>query len=356
MNFSVTATIFISGSVSLLLMPLLIKLFSKKNIVDRIDSRKVHKYNIPTMGGMGIFFAFILTVLLLGSFDQIAAHRLELFTLALMFVVGLRDDLIEFKPISKLIAQIIPAILLISLGDFVILSFYNFLGIQEIPYWFGVILTIVLVIGLTNSYNLIDGLDGLASSFALIASIIFGIWFYIQDIQFYSFLAFAFSGALIGFLYFNWQPAKIFMGDTGALIIGFLFSILVVRFINFNDALPSGTFLKFNSGIGMGLSVLFIPVIDTLRVIIVRLLSKKSPLNADKNHIHHVLLRKGLNHGQVTIVLVTLNIIIVALAYLLDFWGANIVVFALILLGIVLGIVLKYLNNDSKVIENNASR
>lgn len=353
MQYSIIATFLISFSVSLLIMPVLIRLFSRKNIVDKIESRKVHKYNIPTMGGTGIFAAFIATVLLMGTYEELSEHRIELFTIGLMFLVGLRDDLIEFKPISKLVVQIIPALLLISLADFVIPSFFNFLGIQDIPYWFGFILSLIMIVGLTNSYNLIDGLDGLAASFAFFTSLVLGAWFIEQNEQFYSLIAMTFSGALIGFLYFNWQPAKIFMGDTGSLIIGFIFSILTLRFITINDALPAGTFLKFNSGIGMGLALLFIPVFDTLRVIIMRLLKKQSILKADKNHVHHILLHLGLSHGKVVIVLVGLNTLILGIAYLLDHWGETIIVLTLIALGIVMGLVLNYLNKHPKVKEGS---
>jgi len=324
-------------------MPLLIKLFSRKSIVDRKDSRKIHQREVPTMGGTGFFLAFILTILLLGSFEQLAAHRVELLTISVMFVVGLRDDLIELKPISKLIAQLVPAILLIYLTSLVFTSLNGFLGITAIPYWAGLSLSLLTIVGLTNSFNLIDGLDGLAGSLALLASVVFGTWFYIQGIEFYSFIAFAFAGSLAGFIYYNWQPAKIFMGDTGALVIGFLLSILAIKFIDINTALPTGTLFKFNAGIAFTISVLIIPVFDTIRIIAVRIISRKPLFSADKNHTHHMLLRLGLSHSQSTLILLAINLGFVSLVFFLDFLGDNILIPILAILVLTFSLLIKVL-------------
>lgn len=342
MHFSIVAILLVSIAVTGLLMPMLIKLFLLKRLVDNTERRKIHDREIPTMGGTGFFGAFMITLLLFGSYEQLAAHRVELLTISVMFVVGLRDDLIELRPVSKLIAQLVPAFLLIYLSNLVFLSFYNFLGIGDIPYWFGVTLSLLTIIGLTNSFNLIDGLDGLACSLALLGSLVFGSWFYYQGVDYYSFIAFAFAGSLIGFLYYNWQPAKIFMGDTGALVIGFLLAILAIRFIEYNAMLPAGTFLKFNSGITLAISILIVPIFDTLRIIIVRLILKRSPFVPDKNHTHHMLLRLGFSHAQSTLILVFVNIAFIGLAFSLDFLGDNMLMPIIISLAVSLSFVLNY--------------
>ena len=343
MNFSIAAILLVSLAVTGLLMPMLIKLFSLKRLVDKTERRKIHERDIPTMGGAGFFAAFMVTFLLLGSYEHLAAHRVELLTISVMFVVGLRDDLIELKPISKLIAQLVPAFLLIYLTNLVFPSLYNFLGINDIPYWLGVLLSLLTIVGLTNSFNLIDGLDGLAASLALLGSVAFGTWFYFQGVEYYSFIAFAFAGSLMGFLYYNWQPAKVFMGDTGALVIGFLLAILAIRFVEYNAILPAGTFLKFNSGITMAVSILIVPIFDTLRIIVVRLLKRKSPFVPDKNHTHHMLLRLGFTHAQTTLLLVAVNIAFIALAFSLDFLGDNILMPIIVSLAIILSFVLHYI-------------
>jgi len=329
-------------------MPLLIKLFFKKSLVDRKERRKIHEREVPTMGGAGFFMSFIITILLLGSFDQLIPHRVELLTVSVMFVVGLRDDLIELKPISKLIAQLVPAFLLIYLTNLIFSSLYGFLGVDAIPYWIGVSFSLITIIGLTNSFNLIDGLDGLAGSLALLATVIFGAWFFLQGIEYYSFIAFAFAGSLMGFIYYNWQPAKIFMGDTGALVIGFLLSILAIKFIEINTGLSDGAFLKFNSGISIAISVLIVPIFDTLRIITVRLLTKKHLFVADKNHTHHMLLRLGLSHAQSTSILIFINLGFICFVFFLDFLGDNILIPILSAMAISFSMILRRLIKNKK--------
>lgn len=357
MHFNITEVIVVSIATSVLVMPLLIKLFSRKNIVDKSEERKIHESDIPTMGGVGFFIATFATLLFLIDFEQLINHKVEILTLSLMFLVGLRDDLIELKPIFKLLAQVVPVLLIIFVSGTFLPSLYGFLGIYEIPYWAGIAISTITFLGLTNSYNLIDGLDGLAGSLALMSSFILGIWFYLHDVTFYSMIAIAFSGSLIGFLYYNWQPARIFMGDTGALIIGFLLSILLFKFIESNSSLPQGSVLKFNSGIAFGLSILYIPIFDTLRIIIVRVVNNISPFKADKNHIHHLLIEQGLTHKQTTLILITLNIFIIACAYSLDFLGNTCLLLVLMFIGIILSAILNILKNkgaNSKAqIENN---
>lgn len=343
MPFSIIVVLIVPLSITLLIIPLLIKLFSRKSIVDRKNRRKIHLREVPTMGGTGFFLAFILTILLLGTFEQLAPHRVELLTMSVMFVVGLRDDLIELKPISKLIAQLVPALLLIYLTSLVFTSLNGFLGIYTIPYWAGLSLSLITIVGLTNSFNLIDGLDGLAGSLALLASVVFGIWFYVQGIEYYSFIAFAFAGSLAGFIYYNWQPAKIFMGDTGALVIGFLLSILAIKFIDINARLSEGTQFKFNSGIAFAISVLIIPVFDTIRIIAVRLLSGKPLFSADNNHTHHLLLRLGLSHSRSTLLLLAINLGFIGFIFFLDFLGDNILIPILAIMALTFSLVLKVL-------------
>ena len=353
MPFNIAAVL-ISLAVSLLLMPMIIKLFARRSLIDKVEHRKIHEREVPTMGGAGFVGAFAITILLMGSFEQLSLHRVELLTISVMFVVGLRDDLIELSAISKLIAQLVPAILLIFLTNLVFPSLYGFMGIYEIPYWLGASISLLTIVGLTNSYNLIDGLDGLAGSLAALAALLFGTWFYVQGETYYSFIAFAFAGSLFGFLYYNWQPAKIFMGDTGALVIGFLLSVLSIRFIDYNATLPAGSMLKFTSGISMAVSISIIPIFDTLRIITVRLIKRKSPFTPDKNHTHHMLLRLGFSHAGATLLLLAFNVLFVGVAFALDFLGDNILMPLLIGLAIIFSLVLKYFI-DKKASQRNFS-
>ena len=178
-------------------------------------------------------------------------------------------------------------------------------------------ITIFTIIILTNAYNLIDGLDGLAGTIGLIILLFFGCWFYLAGYPYFSILAFAFSGSILAFLIFNWQPSKIFMGDTGALTIGLLLSYFSIHFINTNYSLPENFPTRFQASIGTVVCVLIIPIFDTLRVIVLRLRRFESPFHADRNHLHHQFLNLGFNHSQATLILGAINIGFIFLAWIL---------------------------------------
>ena len=172
-------------------------------------------------------------------------------------------------------------------------------------------LTIIVVI---NSFNLIDGIDGLASSLGILTMLVFGTYFFAIDQQAYALLAFALAGSLVAFLIFNHHPAKIFMGDSGSLMIGLVNSILVIKFIN--TAGSPAVSIPIGSAAAIGFSILIVPLLDTLRVFGIRILKGRSPFTPDRNHVHHLLLDRGLNHAAVTFTCVGINVFFIVLAYL----------------------------------------
>ncbi len=200
--------------------------------------------------------------------------------------------------------------------------------------------TLFTLIVITNSYNLIDGLDGLASSIGIIAFFFFGIYFFLVGQTYYSMVCFAFIGALIAFLNFNWEPSRIFMGDTGALLIGFALAVITIKFIDYNHYLPVETPFKLTSSVAVGISVIIIPLFDTLRVFISRAMKKKSPFSPDKTHLHHILMRLGFSHSGTTLIMIATNIAIICTALALDFLGDNILVPLIIGLCILLSLML----------------
>jgi UDP-N-acetylmuramyl pentapeptide phosphotransferase/UDP-N-acetylglucosamine-1-phosphate transferase len=190
------------------------------------------------------------------------------------------------SPKKKLFIQIAASGLLIILGEMRISHFYGVLGISEIPYVISVLFTTFIFISVINAINLIDGIDGLAGTVGLLASITFGYLFFQLQLFALSTLAFSLAGSLIGFLRFNWSiKNKIFMGDTGSLILGFLLSFFAVKYIIFNSS------YKFNPQLGadapiLMIILLLIPLFDTLRMFSIRLLANKSPFKGDRNHLH----------------------------------------------------------------------
>ena len=237
--------------------------------------------------------------------------------LAIMSITGLRDDILALDPMRKLIGQFLPVVVLVVFGNVSLNSFYGTFDALVFPAWVGWVITIFTIIILTNAYNLIDGLDGLAGTIGLVILLFFGCWFYTAGFPYFSIIAFAFCGSIVAFLIFNWQPSKIFMGDTGALAIGLVLSYLSIHFINLNYDLREDHPVRFQASIGTAVCVLIIPIFDTLRVIILRLRKFQSPFQADKNHLHHQFLNLGFSHSKTSLILGGLNFAFIILAWIL---------------------------------------
>ena len=190
---------------------------------------------------------------------------------------------------------------------------HGLLGIYEIPEAFSLALTYLTIIVITNSFNLIDGVDGLAGTLGLLTMVIFGVYFFMIDMHAYTLLSFAMAGSLVAFLIFNNNPAKIFMGDSGSLMLGMFNAILVIKFINL--ASLSTVSFPIVSAVAVGFAILFVPLLDTLRVFSIRIFCGRSPFSPDRNHFHHLLLDKGFSHTSVTLSCTVINILFIALAY-----------------------------------------
>lgn len=305
-------------TITFLFLPVLIKLLAQWKLFDTPGKHKIHQHYAPSMGGvcimMGAAFAQVIGL----SFSDWVTLKYFYITLAMMFITGLRDDILTLSPRQKLIGQILPVIIVVVFGDVVLWSFYgaafNCLVFHDVVAWGVTIFTIVI---LTNAYNLIDGLDGLAGTVGMISLLFFGVWFYLAGDFALSLIALSFFGSLVAFICFNWEPSKIFMGDTGALVVGLLLSFLTIKFININYALPEDNPVRFASSIGTAVMIMIIPIFDTLRVIILRLRRLQSPFRADKNHLHHQFLKLGLSHSRTVIIIAGIHLFFLALAFVL---------------------------------------
>lgn len=298
-------------------IPSIITVAKLKGLYDKPDFRKIHTSKIPRLGGVAIIAGFSIALSLWGISTG-ADSRLQYLQAALiiLFFSGLKDDIIALSPIKKLTMQIIVTVITVAGEGILIDNFYGLFGIHEIPLWVSYALTIFTIIVITNSFNLIDGVDGLAGGIGFITSITFGLWFNFIDQVGWSIIAFSLAGALLGFLVFNFNPAKIFMGDTGSLCTGFLLSVFAVKFIQFN-APTAPNLYKIPSAPGIAVAVLIIPLFDTLRVFVLRVLKKQSPFKADKNHIHHSLIKIGLGHKEVSMILYLANVVFVLIGFLI---------------------------------------
>jgi UDP-GlcNAc:undecaprenyl-phosphate GlcNAc-1-phosphate transferase len=304
---------FIAFLISFLLFPVVIKIFKQLKWFDTPGTHKIHSDFVPSMGGVAVLSGASLALLMALPLNQWIIMRYFFISVALMFLIGLRDDVLALSPRQKLFSQFLPVFVLVLLDNVKLLSLYD-VSPEPFPAIVAYIVSLFTVIIITNAYNLIDGIDGLAGTVGILALVFFGIWFYRADESFLSLIALCFAGSLIAFLFFNWQPSSIFMGDTGALTVGLILSYFSIRFINLNYALPTGHEAKFAASISTAVCVLIIPIFDTLRVIILRLRKMQSPFHADRNHLHHRLLSLGLSHSGAVKYIVAINLFFIALA------------------------------------------
>jgi UDP-GlcNAc:undecaprenyl-phosphate GlcNAc-1-phosphate transferase len=331
--------------ITYLAVPVIMRIAEMKQLYDLPDDRKIHDYPISSLGGVGIFAGFILAFLLAAPNDYPEISFLSA-AFMVVFFLGLKDDVIVLTPLKKFIGQLLAAGILIFKGNFLITGLHGFLGIHEFPQQFSILFTFLTIIVITNSFNLIDGVDGLAGSLGLLSTIIFGSYFLSIGAYFYAAMAFSMSGSLLAFLIFNVSPAKIFMGDTGSLLLGLVNAILAIKFIELASHSP-GHF-PLPAAAAMGFAILFVPLFDTLRIFSFRILNRKSPFSADKNHVHHILLEKGCNHPTITLIAVLFNIAIAALTYIFNALGNTILLSALIATGFISIGLLIYSNRKAR--------
>ncbi|HUP11297.1 MAG TPA: MraY family glycosyltransferase, partial [Niastella sp.] len=285
----------------------------QKKLFDIPDERKVHQSPIPSLGGLGIFAGFMLACFIAIPYQTAPDFQFYFAAAFVIFFLGLKDDILVISPIKKFIGQVLAAFLIIYKGNIQIKSMYGFMGVYELPEMFSLLLTYLTVIVIINSFNLIDGIDGLAGSLGLMASAIFGFYFLQVNMLAYSILAFSLAGSLMAFLIFNFQPAKIFMGDTGSLLIGLVNAILVVKFINVAN--QTNIAVPILASPAIAVAILVMPLMDTLRVFAIRTFHRRSPFSPDRNHIHHLLLDRGLSHRNIALLLVSINLLFILAAY-----------------------------------------
>ena len=327
--FNVILSLTISFSVTFLAIPIIIKVSEMKKLFDEPDERKIHVDPIPSLGGLGIFAGFVFACLLSISFTLAPEMQYYVAASLVIFFLGIKDDILVLSPIKKFIGQVLAAFIIIFKGGVQIKSMYGFMGIWELPEMFSLLLTYFTVIVIINSFNLIDGVDGLAGSLALVSTTMIGIYMVMANQPSYAVLAFSMAGSILAFLIFNFQPAKIFMGDTGSLLIGLVNAILVIKFINVASA-PSAI-APISAAPAIGFALLIFPLMDTLRVFAIRIFQRRSPFSPDRNHIHHLLLDKGCTHRTITLLLTGISLVVIAACYTARTMGCTWLILILVL-------------------------
>lgn len=332
--------------------PALIKVAKLKHLVDEPgEARKLHLRSVPTIGGIIIFSSIIFSYAL--WFPDIGENLSEalrefkyiIASLILLFFVGVKDDIIGTAPVKKLMAHVVVAFILVMMGEIQIKGMHGLFGVNEIPEWARIFLSVFVYIVIVNAFNLIDGVDGLAAGIGLIISTFFGIWFALTGNMPLCLLSFILAGALGGFLIFNFSPAKIFMGDSGSLTIGCVISVLAIKMIE-TPIKDVPYWLSNQSAPVLTMAIMVYPLIDTLRIFIVRAKNGQSPFSADRNHLHHRLLKVGFSHTKTVCILYMYNIIVVFAAFAFGYFDSTItfiasLLFALALAGLAFAFKLK---------------
>ena len=319
-------------------IPTILKVAYSKNLYDEPGKRRVHKNRVPTLGGLAIFIGILFTYsFYLDLFDY---HPVKFLipSLLIIFLIGIKDDILITAPIMKFMGQLLACIIIVGFGNLLITDFHGFFGLKP-DYSASLFVTILLMVFLINGYNLIDGVDGLAAISGIVATIGFSVWFLINGQYLIPILGAIIVGALLAFLYFNVfsKRNKIFMGDTGSLLIGFFMSVFAINFMEFNapDVRNSLTF-TMTSAPAVAMGIMIVPIIDTLRVFFRRIVHGHSPFAGDKTHIHHRLLTLGFSHLQIASILGGINVLFVILSYLLKDFG----MLKLLVINLVLGIII----------------
>ncbi|MBK9570892.1 MAG: undecaprenyl/decaprenyl-phosphate alpha-N-acetylglucosaminyl 1-phosphate transferase [Chitinophagaceae bacterium] len=320
----------VSFIITFLAIPVVMQAAEQKKLYDIPDERKVHTRLVASLGGIGIFGGFLLASLL--SIQGYLNPEFQYFFAAaiVIFFLGLKDDIMILSATKKFIGQLIAASILIHLGGIRLDSMHGFLGFEQVPEGFGLALSYLTIIVVINSFNLIDGVDGLASSLGILTMLVFGSYFFVIDYQAYALLAFSLAGSLVAFIIFNHHPAKIFMGDSASLMIGLVNAILVIKFINVANA--PFVVVPVSSAVAIGFAVLIVPLLDTLRVFGIRIINGRSPFTPDRNHVHHLLLDRGLGHAAVTFTCVGINIAFIMLAWFGRSLGPNYLILIMLIL------------------------
>ena len=310
---TVLLTSLVSFTITFLAIPAIMRVADQKKLFDVPDARKLHTRPIASLGGVGIFIGFLIPILISIPANTNPEFQYFIASAIVIFFLGLKDDILVISAKKKFLGQLAATAILVHRAGVRINSMHGFLGIYELPEIISILLSYITIIVTINAFNLIDGVDGLAGSLGVLTTAVFGVYFYLAGMPGYSMLSFTMMASLVAFLFFNFPPAKIFMGDSGSLLLGLTNALLVIKFINVADS-AAGQF-PITASVAIGFSILIVPLLDTLRVFSMRIYKGRSPFSPDRNHIHHLLLDRGLSHSAVTLSCVGLNLFFIAMAY-----------------------------------------
>lgn len=347
-KISLILCLILSFFFSLIILPQIINISRRKGLYDIPNSRKSHNKKISRLGGIAFLPSIVLSMSLVIAYRYLIAFPLSvqlkdnillefLFLSAgflFLYMVGIEDDLIGIRYRKKFVTQFLVASLL-PVSGFYLDNLYGLFGLYILPVYVAVPLTILLIVFITNAVNLIDGIDGLAAGGSMFAFLVMGVMFYDKELWLYSMLSFSALGCLLPFLYYNiWGNAtkgsKLFMGDGGSLSLGFLLAFLVIKYASYvSETEPDITNLV------IPFTLLFIPIFDAFRVMVVRAMHHRPLFIADRNHLHHKCLAAGMTHLQATELILAFTVSLLILnSWLVNICNINLLLVIDLLLGI----------------------
>ena len=306
----------ISFGITYRMIPVIIATVVFKNLHVHPNLRSSHLNQTPTLGGVAFFGSLMISLFFTHYVDKMGIGYYIVAATTILFFMGLKDDLMVLTSKAKVILQSGAIFFLLLNQDLWLINFHGFLGLYEIPYLISFPLTFFIVLYIINSYNLIDGIDGLAGMLGITISVFYAFLFYFSGLDYYFYISVVIIGYLIAFLRYNLSDdQKIFMGDTGSMITGLLLAFLTLRFLSLNDKQLVNINIKPENIFIVALAILFFPAIDVLRVIVMRLINKRGPFSADRRHLHHIFIDKGLNHKMASITVSISSMLVFGLIY-----------------------------------------
>lgn len=316
-NIRFFLSFFVAFLLTFFIIPTLLRMAKFKNLFDKIDYRKVHTKSIPRIGGIAVFSGVLISFLLFANLSDYKNGGAFIASLFILFLVGLKDDILVISPLTKFLGQILAATIVVVFGNGGVTNFQGVFGIYQLPVLIGYVFSILVYLITINAINFIDGIDGLAASTGIISTMAFGIYFLLFKQTVYVILSLSIIGSLLAFLRFNLSSddKKIFLGDTGSMFIGFLLSFLAIRFCEVNIELKQTSDYFMYPAPAFAIGVMIIPYFDMIRVILIRIISKRHIYAPDNSHLHHILLSLGLSHKQITLTYSLTSVILIVIFY-----------------------------------------
>jgi UDP-GlcNAc:undecaprenyl-phosphate GlcNAc-1-phosphate transferase len=303
-------------SLTFFLIPQIRKLVIRLGLFDTPDNRSSHTYVVPSLGGISFYITYLVLLLFIAPLDIDKTLYYIVASISILFVVGLLDDIIVLSPRIKFLGQLLAVSILLSSSEIRIHSLYGFMGIYEFPLSLSILVSLFFLIGLINAVNLLDGIDGLAAVTGIIVSSFYSFMLFRLGYWFYLYISIATIAILLAFLRYNFSRSKkLFMGDTGSLVIGLVLGILTLKLTVTGELGYIALGFRAQQLPIFLMGVLFVPILDIIRVMALRVLRGVSMFSPDRNHIHHILVNVGLSHAKATFLIGLTNLVVASIMF-----------------------------------------